>query len=203
MGKVISTIGSDIESVVGSVSSLVTDVASAVGQLTTIAAGFASPAVDQSKHFLNSSPYVISLGDPNDINTALKTAMLAAKAKASALFATTFPGIDAAGADYGVISGYVTTSGNVTCAAQQMTTDFGDWEISTDQTTIQGMANTIASQVSAQMGMAGTAQGHHSLNMNEKIDWVVAYGIFTMGDNSSGLVYAYTAALDSGFARAV
>ena len=202
MGKVISTIGSDIESVVGSVSSLVTDVGGAVTQLTSIAAGFASPPVAPSLHFLKSSAYSISLGDPTDINTALKNAMLAAKAAAAGLFAKTFPGVEAAGADFGVISGYVTTSGDVTCAAQQMASDFANWEISTDPATIQGMANTIATQVNAQMGMAGTAQGHHSLNMNEKIDWVVAYGIFTMGDNSSGLVYAYTAALDSGFSRA-
>lgn len=198
MGKVISTIGSDIDAVIGSVSTLVTDVTGAVGQLKSIAAGMAAPVAPSTANF-KSSPYVVSLGDPNDINSALKDAMQGAKAKATAVFKTTWPDMEPAGADNGVITGYVTTSGDVTCAAAQMTNDFKNWEINADSATVQGMANTIATQVNAQIGMAGSAQGHHSLNMNQKINWVVAYGIFAMGNNQNGLVYAYTAALDSGF----
>jgi hypothetical protein len=199
MGNIVSTIGSDIDSVVTSVSKLVTDVGGAVKQLSSIASGFAAPPAGQLSAAVKTSPYAITLGDPNDINSALKAAMNGAKAKAMSLFAAQFSGVTAAGQDMGVVSGYVSGTTDVPCVVGQMTNDFKIWEISTDPTTIQGMATTIATNVNAQLGMTGTAQGHHSLNMNEKIDWVVAYGIFEMGDNSQGLVYAYVAALDSGF----
>lgn len=198
MGKIISDIGSDINSVVDSVGKLVTDVSSAVGQLTTIASGFSTPPAPEKNQLLKSTEYVATLGDPEDINSALKSAMSAAQTKVSSVFSSTFSGVTAAGVDNGVVSDYVTGEG-VSCVIKQMTQDFKNWQIDADNATIEGMANTIATQISAQIGIAGTSQGHHSINMNQQIDWAVAYGLFAMGNNQQGLVYAYTAALDSGF----
>lgn len=199
MGNIVSTIGSDIDSVVTSVSKLVTDVGGAVKQLTSIASGFAAPPAGQLSAALKSSPYAITLGDSGDIQTALKNAMNGAKARALSMFIAQFPGVTAAGQDMGVVKKYVSGTTDVPCVVDQMTNDFRTWEISTDPETIKGMAATIATNVNAQLGVAGAAQGHHSLNMNQKIDWVVAYGTFELSDNSQGLVYAYVAALESEF----
>ena len=103
-----------------------------------------------------------------------------------------WPDLTAAGADSGIVQGYVTGSSSVSCVVDRLTGEFTIWEIDADPTTIQGMANTIAQNVQAQMGAAGTAQGHHSLNMNQQINWVVAYGLFAVTPDNQGLVYAYT-----------
>ena len=189
MGNIVSAIGSDIDSVVESVGKLVTDVSAAVAQLTSIAEGFAPKGADV---------YVVTLQDANDIDGALKNAMTGASSAASALFTSTWPSLTAAGVDNGVVQDYV-AGGSVQCVVDQVTSDFTDWEIDADSKTAKEMANTIAQNVKAQMGTAGSAQGHYSINMNQQIDWTVAYGLFAIGSGKSGLVYAYTAAFSSGF----
>lgn len=193
MGKIVSDVGSNLDSVVSGIAGLVTNVTQAVTQLNGVAQGFVTPQADR---------YVVSMSVPNDINGALKSAMTAALAKATAVFTKQWPDLTAAGADNGCVQAYVTGSSSVACVVDRLTSDFNTWEISADPTTIQQMANTIALNIQGQMGLAGSASGHHALNMNQSINWAVAYGLFQIDVNNQGLIYAYTAALDSGFARA-
>ena len=200
MGKIISDIGSDIGHVVDSVSKLVTDVGAAVEQLDAITAKFVAP-VDSASFFPapDAGPsFVVTRSDAEDINGALKEAMKAARKSALTAFKKQWPSVEPAGSDDGVVADYV-AGGNAECAHKQMNQDFKNWEIDADPAATREMTSTLVSQISAQLGAAGNTQGHHSLNMNQQINWTLAYGLFTMGNDKQGLVYAYAAAMDSGF----
>jgi hypothetical protein len=51
------------------------------------------------------------------------------------------------------------------------------------------------------MGATGTAYGTHNVDMNESIDWVVAYGEFQITTNTRGLIYAFGAVWNSGWSE--
>lgn len=196
MGKIISAIGSDINTVASSIGDLVTDVSTAIQQLTHIAEGFNTP--EELKPESSKRTFVISYSDPSDIDGAIKEAIKSAKSASQKLFEKTFPSISIAGTDAGVVQDYV-QGGSFDCVIKQISNDFSNWEINVSSDVVNQISQTIAEQIQAQMGAGNSSAGHHHVNMNQVIDWTVSYGLFALGDNKQGLIYAYSAALDSGF----
>ncbi|QSO52090.1 hypothetical protein JZ785_25640 [Alicyclobacillus curvatus] len=195
MGQFVSALAKDIEAVSGSIAKLVTDAGQAVAQLGTMTAGFAGP-VPQTPEDGTVMTILFAAGD--DVQTALKAALTSAEKASSSLFSKRFGDVDPAGTDKGVVNGYK-PDGDMSTVFSQMKQDFENWNLAVDDKIMNQMANTIAQQVKAQMGLAGTSYGSVYLNLNQKIDWTVAYGMFQVTPSSQGLVYAFSAALDGGW----
>lgn len=203
MGQVLSTLVQDVDDVITSIGKTVTDATKSVGQLTGIVDGFtkasqpATPALLQGRLPYRTSSVVI-FSDAQDFNTALKGAVKSAKDAANKAFNAEWPDDSPAGTDSGIVASF-NSSGDVTTILSQLKQDFTNWSLPLNDNQILQMAQTLQTQVTAQAGQAGVAHGTYHLNMNQSMVWVVTYGIFYVTQTTQGLVYAFTAALDSSF----
>ena len=188
MGSFASVIIKGIQGIANDITSLVTDAATSVAQLTSVSQQFTPPALHK----------YAALDGSSNVNQAIQQAMKDAQTACTALFGKLYPNDTAAGVDSGVVSNYQ-DGGNVQTVITQMKSDFNDWDIITDDATINSMAKTIQGEIAAQLGKAGTAHGVHYINQNQYFDWVVAYGTFAIADGNTGLVYGFTTSYNSGW----
>ena len=199
MGKIVSTLSKDVNDVATGIAQAVSDVATTVDQVTAIAAQFSGTPV--KKVALAGD---IELGaEDNDQMLAeqIKKAMANAQKAVEKKFKTQFPDDEAPNTDKGVIQNYCGGGSNIDLSGLkvQLKNDFSNWAMAADEKAINAMANTISTEVQAQMGAAGTSHGTQNVDMNESIDWIVAYGEFQITTESKGLVYAFGAVYNSGF----
>jgi hypothetical protein len=208
MGQFISAIVTSVDDICQTIAKTATNVGSTVTQLGTVAAGFTtstalfkSPALKhvQSLH-LQASPAPSTANDAGDVPSALKSAMAGAQSATEALFKTLYSSVTAGGSDKGVDQNF-NANGDVSTVATLIKQDFDNWQIAADPTTMNDIANTIKNGATFQMGASGTQHGVHNINLNQRIVWTAAYGMFSIdaASNKNGLVYAFTAGFDSGF----
>jgi hypothetical protein len=211
MGQVTSAIVSGIEGIADSIAKQATDTVATVGQLKAIATQLVAVP---SLRFLDSPglqhlppsalAYIfrapsIAFADPASVQTALKAAMTGASGAVKATYKAQFPSVPAGGTDNGAVNPY-NAGGDLSSVVSTIQTNFTNWNLPVDQTQMGQMAGTIQNEVQAQLGASGTAYGRFYLNANQSVVWAVAYGMFVVATPSTnGLVYAFTAGLDSGF----
>jgi hypothetical protein len=205
MGQIISAVGQDLDDVVGGITKLVTDVGTTVQQVTQLASSFvgAAPPVAAMAHAHVHT--VEKFDDDQTLAANIKTAMTNSKTAVSKTFAAKFPNDATASVniDNGIVNNFCGggSGADVTPVIKQITNDFSNWAYGADKKAIQAMAQTISTQINAQMGATGTAYGTHNVDMNESIDWVVAYGEFQITTNTRGLIYAFGAVWNSGWSE--
>lgn len=193
MGAIVSSLTTSIDVVANDIAKLVTDSGNAVDNLARIAKNITAPPVNGPTQFMTTG-LILSFDSGDDVPSALKSTMKALRKAAENTFTNKFPDTDMAGSEFGVVKGYKENAA-LDCVIAQMKQDFSNWQVPVDQKTIGNMAKTIALEVNAQMGAAGLTHGHHNLNLNQEIDWVVSYGLFVIDadKNEQGLVYAFAA----------
>jgi hypothetical protein len=139
-----------------------------------------------------------AVASSDDVSTALKGAMDAAKTAATTLFSSQFAE-PPTGSTNGVVSGYSATGGDLSSVVTQLKNSFTIWNLPLNDTQIGQMASTLQTQVEAQMGRGGSSWGKFVLNMNQTALWTVAYGLFQINETKQGLVYGFAGGMDSGF----
>lgn len=193
MGQILSGLVMNLPSIATNIAGLVTNVATTAGQLSNIITGFTAPELHSE----------LPAGAPattEAITDQILMAMGRAETAALDLFGLKFPGTEA-NSDKGVVDNFC---GNLVNAdlnemIEFITLDFKNWQIVADDQQVSAMAKTIALKINAQMGKAGTAYGTYRLNMNQKINWTLAYGEFVVSQDDNGVVYAFAAAQESSF----
>jgi len=185
------------------IGSLVNNTALTISQLVSIIGSFGAAPVGVGAGVgpvSRPSRPSIKFADPNNVPQAVAATMAAANTAASTAFTQQFSGVTAAGVDNGAVTGYQPSGGNLKNVEVQMLNDFNNWNLPLSAEQVADMVATIAIEMQAQLGLAGTAYGQYYLNENQMIDWVVAYGEFVITDTQNGLIYAFTAALGGGWA---
>jgi hypothetical protein len=87
------------------------------------------------------------------------------------------------------------------CVVQQITGDFSAWELPSDPTTVNAIAQQITQEISSQGGIAGVFVGETPVGANESIFWGVGYGTCAVsnpsggGPDEVGVVYLFAAQL--------
>jgi hypothetical protein len=192
MGKFVSTITDGINSIAQDICSSVTDAGKTLEQLTQITQDFTPPILRRGQ--------LKAALDSTDLPDALKNSITSAQSAAKTAFTAKFPSDDPNCNDSGVVQGYQ-TGGDVSSVVKQITKIFNDNQIDADSKTIGQMASTIQTEVDAHMGLRGTATGSHAINMNQSLEWSVAYAIFAIDENTNGLVYGFAAAMTGGWKK--
>jgi hypothetical protein len=206
MGKFVSAVESAFNDLVDDITKATTDVATTVSQIQSIAVGLVTPppppgGVTPLVGYRVQRPIVLFASD--DIPTALNAAVSSAKGAVSKVFGTQYPNITAAGSDGGAVSPF-DVNGDLSHVVAALNTDFTNWNLPLNNGMFNQMASTMRTEVyNTPGGKAGTSYGTNYLNANQKIDWVVAYGIFMVDakNDQNGLVWAFAAGLDDGWAR--
>lgn len=195
------------------VSNLVTNTGLTIYQLSELITGFAGLAAAAPLIAVGAGggpvltprrPSIRFADPPSNVPQAVQTVLKQAKGAATTTFTQQYPGVTPAGVDAGCVTNYTPSGGNLQNVVQQMAIDFNNWNLPVAPSAIGDMAETIAEEMSAQLGIAGTAYGAYYLNENQMIDWAVAYGEFVLsspqnGEDNNGLIYAFTAALGGGW----
>ena len=206
MGTVLSTVAEGAASIVSGLAGLIADNPEAVRQVGHLAGQFAKQKAQQDMVLALRAglelpveyPRIVLL-EATDSQQASSAALKGAKHAASAKYKAAFSDVPAAAApDGGYIPNYK-AGGDVSSATKQMHLAFENWNIPTINDTPARMMETIQAEVTAMMGQNGTAHGRMYINRNQSICWVVAYGEFAVSDTANGLIYAFTAGLDSGW----
>jgi len=224
MGKIISAITDGIDGIVGAITSTVTDAAATAAQLTTLATSFAvtpspslkAPALKgyavglHKNHAFNRS--LLLSDDQQDIGPLIKSTMKAALAKSQNVFASTYTGDTGIHSDNGLVNNYCgngadaqpsdpTVEAAIVQLKQQLSQNFMNWQFPVNDDMLQNMAQTMVLEVFTKAGTGDTSVGTYSISNNQSIDWTLTYGLFSITESPStqGLIYAFSAAFNSGF----
>ncbi|MGI9261836.1 MAG: hypothetical protein ACR2QR_07360 [Woeseiaceae bacterium] len=205
MGTVVSGLVEGAAGIVSSLAGVIADNPEAVRQVGNMAGQFAKQKTQQDMILALRAGLDVPIDYPSivlleqtDGHQAAQAALKGGKQAASAKYKAAFSEVPAAGVDGGYIQGY-NAGGDPSSAIKQMQTAFQNWNIPTIHNTPGKMMETIQTQVAATMGQTGTAHGRMYINQNQSICWVVAYGEFAVSETANGLIYAFTAGLDSGW----
>jgi hypothetical protein len=206
MGKIISAIGSTIDDVVSSVSGAIQDVTGTAAQLTALGAKFAVSAEAKKKAVLSghSKGSAEPMFDGEDIGALIKSTLLQAQKKSLSQFNTQFnsDGSITASSDDGLVQDYCgDQAAGVTAIVNQLSTDFVNWQIPSNNQALQNMASTIMQEIISKAGAGDTSYGQYSLTINQTLYWTVSYGLFdvTVQPTTQALIYAFTAGFGGGF----
>jgi len=193
MGQILSGVVMNLPSIATNIAGLVTNVGATAAQLSGIIAGFTPPE-------LLSSLSTELPSTTEAITEQITQAMTSAEAAALKTFESKFPGIEA-NSDKGVVDKFCgdLTKADLNEMIEFITLDFKNWQIPATNEQVSAMAETIATKINAQLGKGGTSYGTYRLNMNQKINWTVAYGEFVVNQDDNGLVYAFAAAMAGSF----
>lgn len=205
MGTVVSGLVEGAAGIVSSLAGVIADNPEAVRQVGNMAGQFARQKAQQDMVLALRAgldlpveyPRIVLL-EATDGHQAAQAALKSAKHASSAKYKASFSDVPAAGVDGGYIQNY-NAGGDISSATKQMHNAFEIWNIPTINNTPGKMMETIQIEVAATMGQTGTSHGRMYINQNQSICWVVAYGEFAISESANGLIYAFSAGLDSGW----
>jgi len=163
--------------------------------VNALTAGFGTISGGAPVSFL-AAPEAGGVTGETGVVAALKAAMKGADKAASAAFKAQFPSVDASGSDYGVINNFFATGGPETIV-KQLIVDMEAWQLPVSEQAAGLLAVQMKTDVDAQIGDVGTNHGIYAINMNQSLDYTIAYVEFYITQTSNGLVYAFTVGLDS------
>jgi len=211
MGEVVSAVAEGLKAIVDDVSKLVTDVTATVNAIQTGIDTFGGITAGNQALMLAGNPelirglanvgvptYTAAVGDDR-LQSSIKDYISAAEGAADKTFQAQFPGADQKGLDSGVVKGFSVGGSNMSTMKQQMSQDFLNWQVNCSGSAVDQMASTIKKQVDAKGGATAASHGRYSVNINYTICFAVAFGIFPVTTDAMGLVYGFSAGVDTGW----
>lgn len=212
MGQFVSALAKSLPEIINDVANLIQHSTTAIAQLQGITQGFSDDehvnramllgGGEATAIFLKSRPIVslASFDAAEDSQSALKAALTACKSATAQKLKTVYPDVapPANAPDGGFITGY-NVNGDLGTAVEQINNDLQIWNIPVLGNVVQSMAKTIQIQVKSTQASHGTSAGRTYINRNQSVCWAVGYGEFAVDNDQNGLVYGFTAALDSGW----
>lgn len=196
MGEII-TVVAGVAEVAATIASLVSNANSTIQQVNSLTSGFGQITGGAPVSFFAAPEAGGNTGETGVIS-ALKAAMAGAKNASTGAFKTQFPQSTASGTDYGVINNFFAT-GDPQTIVKQLIVDMEAWQLPVSEQAAGLLAVQMKTDVDAQIGNVGTNHGIYAINMNQSLIYTIAYGEFAITQTSNGLVYAFTAGLDSGW----